>query len=172
MPNVEADGMLTDRRGDVLGVTVADCMPIYLFAAGGRDAAENGHAPVFGILHSGWKGTGIAAEALRMLETERGIAAHSVTAVLGPSIRSCCYRVDRERGEYFASSWGEEAVRRDGEAWYLDLVAANTGLLRSAGVEDIRVVDSCTMCEERFGSYRREGSEGFTHMLAMIGYFK
>lgn len=158
----EADGLLSTDPGTTLGVTVADCMPIYLF--GPR---------VHGILHSGWKGTGISSEALRLIRQELSIEASQMSAVLGPSIRSCCYEVDRERAELFSSMWGDNAVRRvPSGADYIDLLQANTELLMGEGVEDIRVVDACTKCDERFGSFRREGPESFTHMLAMIGYLQ
>ena len=50
---VEADGVATDAPGDVLLVTVADCLPIYFAAANGAMA----------LVHSGCRGTGIALEA-------------------------------------------------------------------------------------------------------------
>lgn len=105
------------------------------------------------------------------------LPAAAFTAVLGPSIRSCCYQVDEARAELFRSRWGEKSVIRrddqDGQARpYLDLLQANISLLADAGVEDLRVVDECTYCNTDHGSFRREGPELFTHMLAMIGYFK
>jgi hypothetical protein len=159
----DADGLLSTDPGTTLGVTVADCMPIYLFGPG-----------ITGMLHSGWKGTGIVSEALRLIRRELSIEAAQMTAVLGPSIRSCCYEVDGERAELFSSMWGKDAVRVEpgGGAFYLDLLRANLDLLQAEGVEEIRVVDACTMCDASFGSFRREGPETFTHMLAMIGYLQ
>lgn len=186
---VEGDGLLTSRGDELLGVTVADCMPIYLFprddevfrkdqerrehqsSKSERDFASNS-THLFGIVHSGWKGTGIAADALERIETKTGIEAKRMVVVFGPSIRRCCYRVDESRAELYASSWGNEAVRVERlENYYLDILSANISLLRKKGVEDIRIVDACTAHNEDFGSFRREGAESFTHMLAMIGYF-
>jgi hypothetical protein len=161
-PDTEGDGLLTAEQLELPAVTVADCMPIYLFAAG---------TPLRGILHSGWKGTGIAAEAVGRIRERFNLGPEDITAVLGPAIGGCCYRVDETRAREFSSSWGSDAVRyRDGEA-YLDLRAANTALLRRMGVRDLRAVDECTVCGGGYGSFRREGPQNFTHMLAMISNF-
>ncbi|MDZ7793579.1 MAG: laccase domain-containing protein [Spirochaetia bacterium] len=98
----EGDGLVAGARDHVLGVSVADCMPIFLFHAESRN---------FAVVHSGWKGTGIVLQALRLFQERYGIAAEEVTAVLGPSIRSCCYQVDEARAQKFSSSWGSEAVK-------------------------------------------------------------
>ncbi len=162
----EGDGLLSQNPEDILAVSVADCMPIYLFS-------PQTHGPgLLGILHSGWKGTGIVSEALIRIKDELHISPEKLTAVMGPSIRRCCYRVDEERANHFGSLWGGSAVRWTASGPHLDLAAANSSLLEKEGIEDIRIVDSCTACDERFGSFRREGSVSFTHMLAMIGYFQ
>jgi hypothetical protein len=158
----KGDGLLTMEPGVVPAVTVADCMPIYLFAAG---------TPLRGLVHSGWKGTGIVLRALERAAERLQLPPACVTVVLGPAIGPCCYRVDEERARSFAGCWGPESVRyRDG-APYLDLYTANRRALERAGVEEIREVRECTVCGEGFGSFRREGPQSFTHMLAMIADF-
>ena len=184
----EGDGLVAGARDHVLGVSVADCMPIFLFHAESRN---------FAVLHSGWRGTGIVLQALGLFQKCYGIPAEDVTAVLGPSIRSCCYQVDEARAQVFRSSWGSEAVkwraappahtllsqhstdnkdvhnRGSGrQAPFLDLLTANLRCLQQQGLRDIRFIDECTACTADLGSFRREGSEQFTHMLAIIGYIK
>ncbi len=175
----DGDGLVAGHPEHVLAVSVADCMPIFLFHA------VSGH---FAVVHSGWKGTGIVLQALDMLTAQTGIQAADFTAVLGPSIRSCCYKVDEERAARFSAAWGAESVvwrplggsgaygsgadRSRGRAPYLDLLQANSSSLQGAGVQDLRYVDECTACTPDLGSFRREGPQHFTHMLAMIGYFK
>lgn len=161
-PDETGDGLMTTTKGDLPGVTVADCMPIFLFAAG---------TALRGVVHSGWKGTGIAAEAIRRAGERLDIPPQDISAVLGPSIGPCCYKVDEERAAEFSRLWGADAVQwHDGEP-YLDLAAANLSLLRKAGVQDLRRVTECTVCGREYGSFRREGPENFTHMLAMIADF-
>jgi len=155
----EADGMLTRDEGSVLGVTVADCLPIFL-----TDPATG----AFGLVHSGWKGTGILESALNLLEVRAGSRLTDLEVTIGPGIGSCCYQVDRERYESFRRRFGPKSVRRSGERLYLDLHAANLRILRKAGVEEIAVVRACTACTPVLSSYRRDGPS-FAHMLAFIG---
>ncbi len=158
--HIEADGMLSADRDLSLAVTVADCMPIFLF-----DRATG----AFGLLHSGWKGTGVAAIALELMRRHWGIEAADLDVVLGPCIGACCYRVDETRARAYAAEWGGAAVRTGPEAaYYLDLRAANIALLQERGVARITVVSDCTVCNERLGSFRREGAERFTRMLAVM----
>jgi len=164
----EGDGLVATDPDHVLTVTVADCMPVFLFDVRKR---------VFALVHSGWKGTGIAAEAVGHMCKRHNCHPDNITAILGPSIRSCCYRVDRERAEYFSRIWGEDAVRweyngGEGRVPYLDLLTANRRVLEEAGVRAISCIEECTACSSDLGSYRREGPHRFTRMLAMIGFFE
>ena len=162
-PPPEGDGLVTSREGLFLSVTAADCMPIALFDA---------ETKAFGIVHSGWKGTGIAAEAIRIMGERYGTRASDLVAVAGPSIDSCCYSVPEERALLFREQWGPEAALfREGK-WFLSLWNANRRILARAGVRIIHHIADCTCCSPFLGSYRREGPGAYTHMLATIGYFK
>ncbi len=163
------DGVITVNPDVVPCVTVADCMPIYL------------HDPVsgcFGVLHSGWKGTGIVAEALSLAASRWGARAEDFYVLLGPHIRDCCYTVDAERAEYFTRGFGPSCVSLDPERemagsqwpWRLSLAEANRLHCVSVGIPASRVADSrsCTSCGLEYGSSRREGADSFTHMAAFI----
>jgi YfiH family protein len=156
---IEADGLLTQREDVVLSVTVADCLPIWL--ADRRTGA-------FGIVHSGWKGTGILAEAVLLLRSRFGSRPGEITAVIGPGIGPCCYTVSPERAALFRERYGAAVVTADAAHPRLDLREANLALLRAAGVEDIKVVTDCTSCTPRLGSFRRQGPGEYTLMLAWI----
>ena len=56
---VHADGLITTKKDFLPVVTVADCMPLYLY-----DPVTG----VFGVVHSGWKGTGIVGEAIKLAQ--------------------------------------------------------------------------------------------------------
>jgi polyphenol oxidase len=157
-----ADGIVLRESGLVATVTVADCMPIWVL-----DRASG----AFGVLHSGWKGTGILAAAVQGISRRFGSAASSISAILGPAIGSCCYGVPAERARAFAREFGDEAAFSEGGAWKIDLRAANIGLARSLGLGALLSVDACTSCDERLGSYRRQGPASFTRMLAACGRF-
>ena len=152
--SVEGDG----RDGRFAGVTVADCMPIWIL-----DRASG----AFGVLHSGWKGTGILRVAVQALRSRYSSPPEALAVILGPSIGPCCYAVPEERAEAFAAEFGPEAAPRLGGSPRLDLRAANIGLATSLGVGALLSVEACTACDEAFGSYRRQGSTAYTRMLAL-----
>ncbi len=164
----QADGMATLRPDLLLTVTVADCLPIFLV-----DRVSG----AFAVVHSGWKGTGIAIDAVRIMADRFGARARDLAVAIGPGIGSCCYSVPQERYEEFRGRFGPTAVA-GGEAVHgeaatgdfrLDLRRANVALLEAEGVRDISVVEECTCCSPRLGSFRREGPGKFTRMLAFIG---
>jgi YfiH family protein len=157
-PLIEADGMVTNDKDITLSVTVADCLPVFLL-----DVKTSS----FGIVHSGWKGTGIVLSALALLTEKWKTNSADVAAVLGPCIGACCYKVDKERASVFEKDFGAESVRKDGGSFFLDLKLANIKLLKEAGVRNIAVCENCTFCDERLGSFRREG-EKFTRMAAVL----
>lgn len=185
----EADGMISRDPSVILSVTVADCMPVYLY-----DTGSGG----FGLVHSGWRGTGIVLAALELMTARWGTRPEEVAAILGPAIRGCCYRVDAERARSFEAEFGGGGgsyplggvIRRvreppagdssgtkpgfgtgPGNAWYLDLAAANARLLANAGVRNIAVCEDCTCTDSNFGSFRREGPD-YTRMAALTGRFQ
>ena len=170
-PATPADGMVSADREIALSVTVADCLPLYLFDT------ESG---AFGLVHSGWKGTGIVLRALELMRDRWRTRPEAVAALMGPCIGSCCYRVNGERADAFEKEFGvtqgESAAdallgpvtRQDGDGYYLDLKAANAGLLARAGVRNIAVCRNCTFTDERLGSYRREGAQHYTRMAAAL----
>lgn len=101
-----ADGLIAGPRGAAAGVTLmvtaADCVPILIAAPGGACA----------LLHSGWRGTGIAAAAVDGLRRRFAVAPSSLSVVLGPAIGACCYQVDAARYRCFRDRFGSAAVRR------------------------------------------------------------
>ncbi len=164
--NKIGDGIITTNRSLIPTVTVADCMPLYLY-----DPVTG----VFGIVHSGWKGTGIVVDAIELAKKDYGARAEDFCIILGPHIRDCCYIVNEERANWFAESFTPKCVRLlepgvkvdwnngGGPLYRLSLEKANLAALQKAGVlkENIWVHSSCTCCfksdaEYKYGSNRRE----------------
>ena len=149
--------MASDRRGLVLGVLTADCLPVVLAVPGSGAVA---------IAHAGWRGTveGVVPAAVRELCALAGASPADVVAALGPAIGACCYRVGEEVRREFRVRWGAAHARvifrRDGDGWRLDLQAANQRQLREMGVplRAVATVPLCTSCRrDLFFSYRRDG---------------
>ena len=163
---MQGDGLIS-RVPRALGVSVADCVPIFL-----RDTRTG----AVGAFHSGWKGTGIAAEgALRMAE-EYGCRLQDMEALIGPAIGGCCYRVEQERYDFFLKSFGPAGVTctktKDGETIYsLDLKLINFELLSKLNLKKIIKSEACTCCDTRFFSFRRAMAEG-AHFSRMLAYIK
>lgn len=159
---VAADGILFDPTVHAAGVTVADCLPVLLVAD---------DAPVAALVHSGFRGTGIVSVALKAMRELAGVEAGRVTAALGPCISGECYAVPRERAERFRNAFGAQCAWHEGGQSYLDMRAANLSLLEEWGVQRVTVMDVCTHCDPRLGSYRRDGAN-FFRMLAIAGPFR
>lgn len=167
----EGDGIITVNQDLVPCVTVADCMPVYIF---------NPVCGCFGVLHSGWKGTGIVRSAFELAFDEWSANPADFYVILGPHIRSCCYTVDAERAGYFTRAFGPSCVSIDPEReaenskwpYRLSLAEANKLLCVSLGVPGEHILDTneCTSCNAEFGSSRREGPDRFTHMAAFITF--
>lgn len=162
--NKQGDGIVTQNPSLVPVVTAADCVPLYFYDAG---------TGAFGAAHSGWKGTGIAAQVVLMMKEKYGSDPRDILAAIGPHIHDCCYLVDKERAKYFADNFGSDTVieaSQEGEAsqgqnsrgglYRLSLLRANINVLLGAGVleENIVAAKNCTACDARFGSFRREAA--------------
>ena len=170
---LQGDGMITRNSALMPVVTVADCMPLYLY-----DSVTG----VFGVVHSGWKGTGIVGQALELAKSSYGARAEDFSIVIGPHIRNCCYIVDEERVKYFTDNFGSDCVspleeggkcyaggrglpvtwnNGSGKLYRLSLEKANLNVLARAGVreENIAVCNDCTCCNELLGSNRRETAD-------------
>lgn len=158
-PGQLGDGLLTQDEGIVLGITVADCLPILLWDPRNQ---------VRGLLHSGWKGTGILAEGVSLMGKTYGTDPKDLHILFGPCIRSCCYRVDAERAEWLKRQFGMGASELREGAYYVDLVRANQNIAEGLSIRSIEVVEGCTCCDTRFHSYRREGPSNFQRMLVLF----
>lgn len=181
--NKQGDGIITSNKNLIPVVTVADCVPIYFY---------DEKSKAFGVVHSGWKGTGIIGEAIKIdLEKYCG-SVDDICVAIGPHIRNCCYVINEERAEYFRNNFCNDCVvkiekdffsRRSelanwdygsGNLYCLSLEKANLSVLKKIGIkpENIVVAKNCTCCDEIFGSNRRETilSNNFTVQAAFIGY--
>lgn len=165
----DADAIVSNAKGYVLSVQVADCVPILM---------ANAQAGVAAAVHAGWRGTcaRVARAAVDALTREWGVDPADLTVVIGPSIGACCYEVGPPVLEAFrAAGADDDELRRwfthaDGGALRLDLWAANRDQLLNAGVKEERLF-ICGLCTQThrdvFESYRADGA-GAGRMAALI----
>ncbi len=157
----EADALLTDEPDLPLAVQTADCLPILLADPG---------TGIVAAVHAGWRGTagnilGRVAEHMLSLGAEAGC----MLASMGPCIGPCCFGIDEGTAERLrgCAPDGNRAVRRDNDAWYVDLVALNRRQLLALGVQDshIETLNTCTSCHPRlFFSHRRDRGRTGRHL--------
>jgi YfiH family protein len=149
---LEADALVTGRRGILLTVWVADCVPVLLADGRGRCAAA---------VHAGWRGLvgRIIPATLSVMISGFGIGSGDVAASIGPSIGPCCYEVGEDVAERLAASCGDPSVILRGEgrpAADLRAVARRQLLAASVDPAAIDVVEACTRCDgARLFSHRR-----------------
>ena len=151
------DGVVTAERGLLLGITICDCVPVFLASVDGR---------AIGLLHCGWRGTrgGIVAEGVRQMEllgAERG----RIRAVIGPHVCADCYEVGAELVDEFRERHTEDELRQvfwrqDGRL-RLDLAASiRLQLLKEGiGAADVWASKECTYHGSEYFSYRRGDRE-------------
>ncbi len=155
------DGLATNERNLFLAVSVADCVPIFLY-----DKKTNAAAGI----HAGWRGTAshIVENAVRLMNQEFGSNSTDVVAFIGPAAGQCCYEV----GNDVAAQFSAQFIARNGNGKLkLDLKSANCSQLIEAGLlsSNIEIHPACTICTpELFHSYRRDGKES-GRMLGIIG---
>lgn len=175
----EADGLMTDASGLLLGIQTADCVPVLV-----ADTRQR----VVSAFHAGWRGTAaqIVQRGVAQMRDQYSSAPEDLIAAIGPSIGACCYSVGNTVYEEFMStfSYGETLFSRkpnehpgsaSSDLLYLDLSEANHRHLLDSGIsaDRIQIVGECTGCaglpgRRRYFSHRREN--GFTgRMLSVIG---
>ena len=161
--DAEADGLITDEPGLLLGIQTADCVPILI--------ADPEHRAV-GAFHAGWRGTAarIVEAGVARMAAEFGSDPEKLLAAIGPSIGRCCYQVGEEVAAIFTADFEYGRALLAGER-NLDLKRANGRQLLAAGLrgENISMSDDCTSCQPaKYFSHRAQA--GVTgRMLAVIG---
>ena len=163
----QADALVTDRPGVLLGILTADCAPVLL-----ADAAAN----VVGAAHAGWKGAlgGVTDTTLAAMEA-LGARRDRIVAAIGPCIARAAYEVDDGFRHRFAEADPANerffAAARAGHHRF-DLEAYVAHRLAAAGVGRVEALglDTCTD-ESRFYSFRRathRGEADYGRQISMI----
>jgi hypothetical protein len=152
----EADALVTDRPGLLLGILTADCAPVLL---------EDRNAGVIGAAHAGWKGAlgGIVDATVAAME-RRGAARARIAAAIGPTIGPASYEVGPEfRARFLAGAPESARFFANGPAGrpHFDLPAFVAHRLEAAGVGRVTNLALDTRAlEDRYFSYRRSTLEG------------
>ena len=164
----EADAMVTNRPGVLLGIVTGDCAPV-LFA--------DAEAGVIGAAHAGWRGAvaGVIEATLDAMET-LGARRGRIAAAIGPCIGHASYEVGPDLRDAVLGRRAEdsrffaEGARPD--RWLFDLPGYCAARLAAAGVARHGWIGRDTLAEEAcFFSYRRAtlgGGGPIGHQLSAI----
>lgn len=151
----EVDGHATDRKGLLLTVTVADCIPVYL-AAPSKGAIA--------LLHAGWRGTAdrILARGIDTLAQHAQVRPTELIMHCGVGICGTCYEVGSEVAERLT---GEAASGPT----HADLRAVLARQATKLGIPSVSISPYCSAHDrELFYSHRAShGRDG--RMVAYLG---
>ena len=168
---LEGDACMTDRIGFGLGLNVADCLPVYIYAA---------YSNCIGIAHCGWRGTAarLAEKTARQMSRRFHVPLPDLRFALGPCICPDCYEVGDDVLREFSKSFplpdkflSPVALDRKGAVlagglspepkYRLDIRAANRWLLDEVGLMETNSIERCTFENDRlFYSARRDKTTG------------
>jgi polyphenol oxidase len=158
---LEGDACFTDRAGLGLGMKVADCLPVYIYAADLR---------CVGIAHCGWRGTAsrIAEKTARQMSRRFSVPLPDLRFSLGPCICPNCYHVGDDVRVRFdqdfpaADKFFTRVPPNRGHLRYsLDIRGANRWLLKEMGLTEARSLSLCAReAETLFYSARRGKTTG------------
>lgn len=172
LADVEADALVTTLPNTALGILVADCLPIVLFAL---------HTPLVAVVHAGRMGTFhlVTRAALGVIKRQFAIAPAQLHAVLGPAIGACCYGLDDRAVRPFQEAFPDwqrfikpsERPRDAARPWTMSLTAANADQLLAEGVpaDQIETVSPCTKCHHQYFHSHRAGGPTAGRGMAVIG---
>lgn len=154
------DGLWTQQPGRIIGVRVADCVPILL-------AGPVLGRPWVAALHAGWRGAtaGILRRGVDLYRSLGGRPADLVWA-LGPAILQCHFEVGEEviAAARQDPAWDERLATEGARGRpHLDLHGLLAAQAQDLGLDPERngSVPLCTVCrEDLLFSYRRGDLEG------------
>jgi YfiH family protein len=155
----DCDGLVTGIKKIYCCISVADCVPIFLFDPERR---------VIAAVHAGWRGTAaaIARRAVSVMREQFRSNPSNIHGFIGPGAGPCCYQV----GQEVASKFPQRFHSNNGDRLTIDLKGINASQLMEAGVEEHRIERSpdCTICTTHLHSYRRDGKRS-GRMMGVIG---
>lgn len=154
-----SDGLITNIRGLVLGVKIADCAAVLVY-----DPVNK----AIGAFHSGWKGTmlNIVNAGINKMADHYGTLASDLLVYISPCASGKNYEVKWDVAQYFPDSI--EQLSQD--KYLFDNKKQIRSQLTDIGVNEsnIEISDICTISNKNYHSYRRD-KENSGRMAAFIG---
>jgi YfiH family protein len=164
----QADAMVTDRPGLLLGILTADCVPVLFY-----DPKAN----VIGAAHAGWKGAlaGVTDNVITAMEA-LGADRDQIACAIGPCIAQPSYEVDAAfRGRFLDSDTENDRFFAAGKPdhYQFDIEDYVAARLQAAGITRVDKLALDTYAnEDRYFSYRRSchrDEAGYGRQISLIG---
>ncbi len=145
----DTDGLLTNKRGVLLAVRTADCLPIFFYDEKAKIAA---------IIHAGWKGlfNNIILNIINMYK-KNDVILKNLKVYIGPHIKRNCYEVSKKMANLFMPKISDtNIVKKIHGKYYLDLTLIAHNQLINSGISahNVSISPYCTYCSNLFYSYR------------------
>ena len=145
--NCKADAIVTDKTDHWIGVLTADELPVFIIA---KEAV--------GIVYGSWKNIskGTLFKTVKYIERFSRVS----SAILGISICKDCCLVEKDIYEKFSSDCKDCFKPTPAGKYFFDIRKAAMLQLLVAGVENIGVINGCTVCNnDIYHSYTKEKTE-------------
>ncbi|MDO5046173.1 MAG: peptidoglycan editing factor PgeF [Campylobacter sp.] len=138
------DGIITNLKGVALCVLTADCSPILIIDEV-REVVAAIHAGRAGVMGQ------ICTNAVNKMKSEFGSKTQDLKVFVGANIKGGCYEIgELDLGEF-------NRYKNNGK---FDINAALADEFARADVKDVKFDETCTHCDDRYFSYRRDGVTG------------
>jgi YfiH family protein len=146
--NRTGDGIITSKKNVVLGIKIADCLPVFLL-----------NEQKICMIHCGWQGI------IKKIAQKARLLMGEYKYVLGACIGPCCYEVGDDIIELFKTQYKNAVIIRANK-YFVDLKATVIEDLGKGRL--IGDLDLCTKCHpEYFYSYRRGDKKRRNYFVAM-----
>ncbi len=157
---VESDGMISDKIGIVLNISIADCAAVLLY---------DYHQRIICGVHSGWRGTSlnITRKCIEKMINEFSCNSEYILAYVSPCAGGDVYEV----GPEFTDIFNNRSIKKttDGKFLFDNRTEIYHQLIESGiSPNNIELSDICTITNHDFHSFRRD-AEKSGRMSAFIG---
>lgn len=149
------DALISNQKGLLLTITVADCTPILIFDPIRKSIAA---------IHAGWKGTSlsIVEKTIREMIISFNCDPKTCSAWIGACIGKDDYEVDEDVADYFNSPYKSWDRKRD--KYLLDLKKANQDQLLKMGLSndaiEICPISTAAQSDHYFSHRASKGKAG------------
>ncbi|MFA6322066.1 MAG: polyphenol oxidase family protein [Candidatus Buchananbacteria bacterium] len=159
---IATDGLITSDKKLVLTVTAADCLPLYFF---------DEKTGVIGLAHAGWRGVwqNMPQAMVEKLRAEFKINPKNLKVFIGAHIGSCHFSVNSDLAKEFNRY--HKFLQKNRQTVMVDLGGIVRQQLIDCSVLE-KNIDSdltCTYCDQKYFSNRRDKPEIVEAMVAYIG---